>query len=67
VFDEKYAFPESIDAAAPGKHAGARELHLLFEDGDSAALDSEHVKEIVPEALRLRALGRLALPLAGEG
>ena len=47
--------------------ADTRELELLFEDDDATAIDTEHREEIIPETLRLRALGGFVLPLLGAG
>lgn len=67
VLDQKHPLPERVNAPMPQFFGGSDQLHLLFEDGDAAALDAKHAEEIVPEALRLRTLGCLAFPLAGEG
>ena len=66
MLDQQHALPEAVDAAVLELFAGARQLDLLFEYGDAAALDAEDVEEVVPEALRLGALRGLALPLARE-
>ena len=63
VLGQHHAGPEQVDAAlglageAPG---------LLFVHGHAAALLAEDVEEVVPEALRLGALGGLAVPFARE-
>ncbi|MCX8086264.1 MAG: hypothetical protein N3C63_05090 [Rhodocyclaceae bacterium] len=64
VLDEQHALPESIDTAIFQLLASAAELDLLFEAGDALAVDTEDGEKLVPEALRLGALGGLIRPAA---
>jgi len=66
VLDQEHALPECVDASALELAARAGDFDLLFEDRDASAVDAEDIEETVPEALRLRALRALTLPLAGK-
>lgn len=63
VLDQQHAFPEGVDAAVLEFLARARHGDLLLENGDALAPDAEHGEKIIPEALRLGALGCLVCPL----
>jgi hypothetical protein len=66
VLDQEHAFPERVDASAFELAAGAGDFDLFFEDRDASRIDAEDIEETVPEALCLRALQALTLPLAGK-
>ncbi len=66
VLDQQHAFPEGVDSPMLELVTGARDLHLLFEHGDTLALDAEHGEEFIPEALGLCALRAFAFPAFGE-
>lgn len=63
VLDKNNAGPEQIDVAV----LTGDFLDRLFEAGNGAAADSEHVEEFVPEGLLLAALASDAGPLFREG
>nr|WP_206203238.1 hypothetical protein [Thermomonas sp. HDW16] len=63
VLGQHHAGPEHVDAAmrAAGKARG-----FLLEHGHAATLDTEHIEEPVPEALRFGALAGFPGPFLGE-
>ncbi|MBJ6979835.1 MULTISPECIES: hypothetical protein [unclassified Luteimonas] len=63
VLGQHHAGPEQVDASLGG---AGETLRLLLVHGHAAALLAEHLEEVVPEALRLGALGGFTVPFRGQ-
>ena len=59
VLDEQPPLPQHVDAA--------RAIDRALERGDAAAVDAEHVQELIPEGLCLGTFRRHLAPRAREG